>query len=160
MKKKTFNLYVPYSQIFVQDNTIEKYYVSEWNEEEMVDMLSIQKDWLVIGTVSDMLVPFVLEIVHEEPIFDRQQWDQIVKCSIEIQSGILCLSELENCSTLEIELPKGLYGVLICYGNLDIDGHYADENGMFGDHYQLTLWKVDKPIPKQVIKYWANNPEI
>ena len=167
MTKLHLTMAVSYSQIFVEDSLMDQDYLGNVGpeSEDLADMVLMSDYCFAFYTTGDICVPLVVEIVEEEPIFDEQEWDQIVKCSIDIPSGIVFIYDLDGVEALlSINLPSsGIYGVMIGYGDLEkpfISNGYTDENGMFGDHYQLTLWKVDKPIPKQVIKYWANNPEI
>ena len=166
MTKLHLTMAVDYSQIFVEDSLRDKGYLDNDMPalEYQRDKISIGSNWFAIHTTGDICVPLVVEIVEDEPIFNEQQWDQIVKCSIDVPSGVLSIYEAsgEN-DIISIKLPSsGIYGAMIGYADLEkpfISNGYTDDEGMFGDHYQLTLWKVDNPIPKQVVKYWANNPE-
>lgn len=166
MTKLHLTMSAAYRQMFVEDSLLDGSYLGDVTPKsnDSVDMILMGESWFAIYTTGDICVPLVVEIVEDEPIFNEQQWDQIVKCSIDVPSGVLSIYEAsgEN-DIISIKLPSsGIYGAMIGYADLEkpfISNGYTDDEGMFGDHYQLTLWKVDNPIPKQVVKYWANNPE-
>ena len=146
-------LSVTYSQIYIEDYTCSFHFHSHaWHDEEVESMLCVGRNFLILGTVSSIQVPFFFSVLKNEPEIDLSDWDHINKCSIEIESGLLISGDFDTESEmLRISLDKGVYGVFVCYKGLNT----ISQDGLAGDDsYHVFLWPTAEHIPKQVVKTW------
>ncbi len=149
-----YKIFADYSQVFVQDlaesNSSESL---DWVEEDSDVMLLSRDNMVIVETLRSMEVPFSIEICQIRPEINQEEWDHINQCGIDIASGILKVSGTTDYEDdyHTIEIDRGLYGALICYGGL----RTVSEDGLEGaDHYKMYLWKEASRIEQSVIKQY------
>lgn len=147
------NLSVAYSQIYIEDYSC-GFHVHDktWNDEEMSSMLCVGRNFIIIGTVRSIQVPFFIEILEFEPQLDLNQWDHVNECTIQIGLGVLVSGDFDTeGEMLKIDLTQGIYEVRVCYrglGTISWDGLEGE------DSYHVYMWPASNLIPKSVLKQW------
>lgn len=152
--KLSSNLSVGYSQIYLEDYSCGFHFHGEvWNDEERSSMLCVRKNFMIIGTVRSIQVPFYIEVLREQPKIDLKPWDHVNECSIEISSGLQISGDFDTeGEMLRIDLKKGIYGAIVCYkdlGTISWDGIEGD------DSYRVFMWPTEESISKRVLKQWT-----
>jgi hypothetical protein len=151
--KLSTNLTVAYSQIYLEDySCASRFHEGLWKDEELSSMLCVGGNFIVIGTVRSMEVPFYIEILEGKPQIDLNSWDHVNECSIEISSGLAISGDFDDeGEMLKINLQKRIYGIFVCYkglGTISWDGIEGD------DSYHAFIWPTDYSISKQILKRW------
>jgi hypothetical protein len=146
----SFQLFADYFQFYLQDETAEGDLGHSWTDEAVERLLVLASGTIGVGTARNMTVPVVVEVWDQAPSDEKEPWDQINECSIEIPSGRIVVA---GCSdyfpeAARIPVARGAYRARICYGKLDS----LRGNGLEGDdHYKVILWQA--PLaPLHVIK--------
>jgi hypothetical protein len=108
------------SQIFLEDSLCYgTLHVDAWKTEDQ--LLSVGKDYFILGPVRSITVPFTIEKFSIMPHVDLDSCDYLAICSIEIPSGKLFISgdydDLDTTSTLELQ--AGTYGILASFSGLN-----------------------------------------
>jgi len=139
VQKHQLNLFADYFQFYVCDGGFQTDTSTIWNDDATELMLAIGSDLIAVGTARNMDVPVTLEISNGEPDNDLEQWDQVIECSLNLNSGTLiafgCTEDPKLAAHYPIEI--GYYVVRISYGNLtDISIDGLDGN----DKYRVQLW--------------------
>lgn len=78
MQKYEFELFADYFQFYIQDEKATGDLSHSWTKEAGDKMLAIAPHTIGIGTVRNMNVPVVIEIVNEEINIDSSQWDRVI----------------------------------------------------------------------------------
>jgi len=138
MQRYEFEVFADYFQFYIQDEKATGDLSHGWTKEACDKMLAIAPHIIGIGTVRNMNVPVIIEIVNEEFNTDFSQWDRVNECEIEIFSGKLVVAGCTDYfpDATRIEIKPGLYHTIILYSNLDS----ISEDGLDGDdHYKIIL---------------------
>ncbi len=92
-------------------------------------------------------VPVVVELRDGSPDAPLAAWDEVVACSIEIESGVLTLGgqNTDLSETRRVAVPPGTYEVVVCAGGLRAPG--ATEGAPPADHYRIALWPGEARTP-------------
>lgn len=128
-----------------------------------LDYLAYHRDGvLLIGTVRNMTVPVIIEILDSKPTDDAlqcllDQSSHAVEASFTAYTGNLMLHGPldDEASEHPFRIPAGSYHVLIYYNNLD----KLSENGLRGDDtYHLIFYPGEQretKMLKQFLGYYA-----
>jgi hypothetical protein len=110
---------------------------------------------IAVGTVRfGGLTTVELAFVEECPAYSTADWDQIVHCSMALETGeiVLYSPELEFVDAPRMLIEPGNYQVLVFFANLD---SVDDEMETVGDdRYRLVFWPGSLIAP-HVIKQWV-----
>ncbi len=139
MKRLALTLFADYFQFYLQDERAKGDLSDSWTEQAVVDMLALAPGTIGVGTVRNMNVPVVVEILDEAPSENLDAWDHVTECSIEIPSGRLVVAGCTDYfpDAQRIDVAPGSYRARIFYGRLD----GISPNGLDGDdHYKVSLW--------------------
>jgi hypothetical protein len=148
-----FKLFADYYQFYLQDENTGGDLSESWTTEAVDRLLAIAPQTIGVGTVRNMDVPVIVEIVDAAPDVDTSDWDQVNECSIDIPSGRIVIAGCTDYfpDAARIELSPGPYRARIYYGKLTS----LSEDGLVGDdHYKLILWSA-AAAPTRVIKQRA-----
>ncbi|WP_324680297.1 hypothetical protein [Hymenobacter sp. GOD-10R] len=123
----------------------------EWNEEQLDTLNYTSEHTLVLTTVRDHTVPVSVLLYEEKPALALEQYDHVVECGLTMHSNTAVLYGVIDAlaDRRRIPLAAGLYGVWLCYQNLNS----IDEFGLEGeDCYTILLWKENTRLPKRILK--------
>jgi hypothetical protein len=132
-------LFADYHQFYVQDKDVDGNLSNAWTDEAVERLLAVAPGTVGIGTVRNVDVPVTIAVLEREPVLDADKFDQVVECSISVQSGIIvaagCTDYFPNAA--RIKVAPGTYRVRASFEGLDS----VSADGLEGnDHYHLQLW--------------------
>jgi len=158
MQRLDSKLFADYFQFYLHDESTPEVDPDLWTKEAVDRLLAVGAGFLMIGTVRNMTVPVIIEILDSEPSQEVGTWDQVNECGLEVPSGRIvvagCTDYLPDAA--RITVPPGWYRVRLFYGNLDS----LSDDGLEGnDFYKVLLWPADGPFPLTVIKQRKIAPE-
>ncbi len=152
--KYNFTIQCDHYQFYIEDRFAEVDSNDLWNDVSSNDMFVVARGLIGVGTVRyGGNVNVSIEIQDHKPIINFDDWDQIVECSIVIESGTIFISspEMPMSSSPYISITRGTYRAAICYGGLDL---VKDDNTNEGeDYYQIMLWPEEFDKSK-ILKRW------
>src|SRR6266700_4040336 len=134
-----FQLVADYHQFYLQDERADGDLSESWSEEAVDRLLAIAPGTIEVGTVRDMDVLAVLEILDSEPEDHMDQWDQINECTIDLPSGRIVIAGCTDYfpGARRVGVPTGTYRARVYYGKLNT----LSTDGLDGgDHYKVVLW--------------------
>ena len=134
-------LFADYFQFYLQDETADGNLGNSWHEEAVGRLLALAPGTVGVGTVRNIDVPVIVEILDAEPDSNFGSWDHVTECSLEISTGRLviagCTDYFPDAARIEVE--PGTYRVRISYGSLNS----LSEDGLDGDDsYRVQLWQA------------------
>ncbi len=150
MQKLEYTLFADYFQFYLRDEDAAGDLSGSWTPEAVDRLLAVAPGTIGVGTVRNMNVPVVVEIIDGECEAELSAWDHVNECSIEVPSGRLVIAGCTDYvpDAARIDLPSGSYRARIFYGNLSS----LSEDGLDGDDiYRVVLWKA-APSPVQILK--------
>lgn len=150
MRKFEYTLFADYFQFYLRDEDADGDLSNSWTPEAMDRILAVASGTIGVGTVRNMNVPVIVEIIDGECDAELSAWDHVNECSIESPSGRLVIAGCTDYvpDAARIDLAPGSYRARIYYGNLSS----LSEDGLDGDdRYRVVLWKA-APGPVQVLK--------
>ncbi|SRR6266496_5556446 len=150
-QKFKFELFADYFQFYLQDENTKGDLSESWNEEAVDRLLAIAPGTIGVGTVRNMNVPVVVEVIDKAPESnDAGDWDQVNEGSMEVTSSRIVVAGCTDYfpAATRIDVDPGWYRARIHYGDLDS----LSANGLEGkDHYRIVIWKAE-PGPIKVLK--------
>jgi hypothetical protein len=156
-QKFEFNLFADYFQFYVQDEDVEGDLSDCWTKEAVNRLLAVTEASIGVGTVRNMTVPVVIELVDGEPeLSETDDWDQVNECDLLVNSGRIVVAGCTDYfpGAARIDVPPGSYRARLYYGNLNS----LSENGLEGDDkYRIVLWRAAS-APLKVLKQCSNLP--
>lgn len=135
------NLFADNFQFYLQDEDANGDLSDSWTPAAADNLLAIAPGIIGVGTVRNMTVPVTVEIRNDRPE-ERELWDKVNECAIEIPSGRLVIAGSTDYfpEAQRITVSPGKYTAQIYYGNLGS----VSEDGYDGeDHYKVILWLQD-----------------
>jgi hypothetical protein len=143
----SFELLAEFTQFYLQDELSKG--EAEWNLNEGRDGLALAPGLIAVGTTCERVVPVEVRILLSDPPPTTDQWDHLVECTIDVQSGRLvvygCCEDFETAH--RINLQPGKYRARVCYGN---QYSYTDDK-FCSDYYVVMLWRSNEEL-FQVVK--------
>ncbi|MDZ4833227.1 MAG: hypothetical protein SGJ27_05435 [Candidatus Melainabacteria bacterium] len=141
MPSYQLNLFADNFQFYLQDEDANGDLSNSWTPAAADNLLAIAPGAIGVGTVRNMTVPVTVEIREDRPE-ERELWDKVNECSIDIKSGKLVIAGSTDYlpEAQRITVSPGKYTAQIFYGNLGS----VSEDGYDGeDHYKVILWPQD-----------------
>jgi hypothetical protein len=139
MDSYNFKIFADYFQFYLQDETLNCDLGESWTEDALNNLIAVTPEVVGIGTVRNMTVPVVINIIATSPEEDLAQYDKVNECSIELPSGRLVISGGSEyfLDAPRITVTPGIYRVRVYYKNLN----KISPDGLDGeDEYKVVLW--------------------
>lgn len=153
MNRYELTLFAHYHQFYIQDESVDGNLSDAWTDDAVKRLLAVAPGTVGIGTVRNVDVPVTISILKREPVFDPEGFDQVVECSVAVESGSIVAAGCTDYfpDAMRIKIPSGLYRVRASFEGLDS----ASADGLEGnDQYHLQLWP--SPMgPVEILKQRA-----
>jgi hypothetical protein len=149
-----YKLFADYHQFYLQDESAGGDLSESWTQEAVERLLAVAPGTIGVGTVRQMTVPVVVEVIDAEPNEDMTTWDQVNECTLNVQSGRIVVAGCTDYfpDAARIEVLPGSYRARLYYGKLDA----LSDDGLDGDdHYKVVLW-CGPSGPLRVLKQRSN----
>ena len=132
-------LFADYHQFYIQDENVDGNLSDAWTDEAVERLLAVAPGTVGIGTVRNVDVPVTIVVLEREPALDADKFDQVVECSIVVESGAIVVSGCTDYfpDAARINIPSGPYRVRASFEGLES----VSADGLEGnDQYHLQLW--------------------
>lgn len=153
MNRYELTLFADYHQFYIQDESVDGNLSDAWTDDAVKHLLAVAPGTVGIGTVRNVDVPVTISILEREPVFDPEEFDQVVECSVAVESGSIVAAGCTEYfpDAMRIKIPSGLYRVRASFEGLDS----VSADGLEGnDQYHLQLWP--SPMgPVEILKQRA-----
>jgi len=139
MSRYELTLFADYHQFYIQDESADGNLSNAWTDDAVKRLLAVAPGTVGIGTVRNVDVPVTISILEREPAFDPEEFDQVVECSVAVESGSIVAAGCTDYfpDAMRIKIPSGLYRVRASFERLDS----VSADGLEGnDQYHLQLW--------------------
>jgi hypothetical protein len=144
----TLDVFADYHQFYIQDGEIFPDAPVDWTDEDVANRAKVEDNIVVVCPVRNMDVPVTIDVVDSEPAFTADDYDHVVRCSLELPTGCLQVHECTGGELLRLGIAAGTYAALVLYSGLGT----LSEDGLDGDdHYRIILWPGE-PSPLVVLK--------
>ena len=147
MSRYELTLFADYHQFYIQDENVDGNLSEAWTDEAVKRFLAVASGTVGIGTVRNVDVPVTIAVLEREPALDPDQFDQIVECSILVESGVIVVAGCTDYfpDAARIKIPSGPYRIRASFEGLES----VSADGLEGnDQYHLQLW----PAPMGTVK--------
>jgi hypothetical protein len=127
-------LFADYFKFYLQDDDPEKGNLEDsWTDQASKRLLAIAPFVVEVGTVRNMNVPVKIFLSNDNPKVGFENYDLVNRCSLAIETGKIVVAGCTDYfpEALRIDVPSGLFEILIGYGNLD----KLSEDGLDGDDF-------------------------
>ena len=144
------SLFADYFQFYLQDEAASGDLSDSWSQEAVDRLLALAPGTIGVGTVRNMDVPVMLQLLAAAPPLDLDAWDHVNECSIDVPSGRLVVAGCTDYfpDAFRLAVAPGSYRARISYGDLDD----LSEDGLDGnDCYRVQLWPA-APEPIRIVK--------
>jgi len=152
MCKQQFRLFADYFQLYLMDDTSEDDTSEIWTDEALERRLGIGGGALALGTLRNVDVNLIVEVLPKAPSVDEDEWDHIVTGYISVPSGRLavfgCTDYLPDAYRIPIE-PGDYDAMYRCRGLDTIEVEWKDAD----DLYVISIWPGSERESK-IIKNW------
>jgi len=139
MSRYELTLFADSHQFYIQDETVDGNLSDAWTDDAMERLLAVAPGTVGIGTVRNVGVPVAISILKREPAFDPETFDQVVECSVAVESGSIVVAGCTDYfpDAVRIKVPPGPYRVRVSFEGLRSES----PDGLDGnDQYYLQLW--------------------
>jgi hypothetical protein len=156
-EKFEFTLFADYFQFYLQDESVEGDLSDCWTKEAVNRLLAVTEGTIGLGTVRNMMVPVIVEVVDSEPDeAETTSWDQVNECDLRVTSGRIVVAGCTDYfpDAARIDVPPGSYRARLYYGNLN---SLSEDELEGSDHYRIVLWRA-AAAPLKVLKQRSNLP--
>lgn len=139
MSRYELTLFADYHQFYIQDENVDGNLSDAWTDEALERLLAVAPGTVGIGTVRNVDVPVTIAVLGQEPALDTDKFDQVVECSIAVESGTVVLAGCTDYfpDAARIKIPSGPYRVRASFEGLES----VSPDGLEGnDQYHLQLW--------------------
>jgi len=151
--KNPYTIFADYYQVYLVDQKVRSNNPNMWSPTALLkERVATAPGAIGISTIRNLDVPVEVEISEVEPTGTFDNWDQVVDCSIQVQSGWLILGGpgLDD-DVPPISIKPGTYRARVFFGGLNTLS--ADElEG--NDRYRIVLWP-GKETPVDILKKYA-----
>ena len=152
MSEHHFRLFADYFQCYLMDESSKDDASKIWTEGALERRLGIGGSTLALGTLRNVNVNVIVEVLPEPPNIDENEWDHIVTGYISAPSGSLaifgCTDYLPDAARISIA-PGDYEALYRCRGLDTIEVEWEDAD----DLYVFSIWPGAKRESK-IIKYW------
>jgi len=139
MASHAFQLFADYFQFYVQDEQARGIDGDAWSREASERMLAIAPGAIGVGTVRNVMIPVIVEILEAEPAPDFENWDQVTECSLSTASGRLIVAGCADYfpDAARIDIAPGTYHARVSGGGFSsVVKEWEDAD----DRYRVQLW--------------------
>lgn len=139
MSRYELTLFADYHQFYIQDENADGNLSDAWTDEAVERLLAVAPGTVGIGTARNVDVPVTITILERAPVPDVDKFDQVVECSIAVESGAIVAAGCTDYfpDAARIKIPSGSYRVRTSFEGLDS----VSVDGLEGnDQYHLQLW--------------------
>lgn len=139
MSRHELTLFADYHQFYIQDESVDGNLSDAWTDDAVERLLAVAPGTVGIGTVRNVDVPVTISVLEREPVFDPEKFDQVVECSVAVESGSIVAAGCTDYfpEAVRIKIPSGPYRVRVSFEGLDS----VSADGLEGnDQYHLQLW--------------------
>jgi hypothetical protein len=150
MSRYELRLFADYHQFYIQDESVDGNLADAWTDDAVKRLLAVAPGTVGIGTVRNVDVPVTISIFEREPVFDPEKFDQVVECSVAVESGSIVAAGCTDYfpDAMRIKIPSGSYRVRAGFQGLDS----VSADGLDGnDQYHLQLWPAPMG-PVEILK--------
>jgi hypothetical protein len=150
MIRYELTLFADYHQFYIQDEKVDGNLSDAWTDEAVERLLAVAPGTVGIGTVRNVDVPVTIAVLEREPVLDADEFDQVVECSIAVESGAIVAAGCTDYfpDAARIKIPSGPYRVRASFEGLDS----VSADGLEGnDRYHLQLWPAPMG-PVEILK--------
>ena len=147
MSRYELTLFADYHQFYIQDENVDGNLSHAWTDEAVERLLAVAPGVVGIGTVRNVDVPVTIAVLEREPELDADKFDQVVECSIVVESGAIVVAGRTDYfpDAARIKIPSGPYRVRASFEGLES----VSADGLEGnDQYHLQLW----PAPMSTVE--------
>jgi len=111
MQKFEYTLFADYFQFYLQDENAESDLSDSWTPEAVDRFLAVAPGTIGVGTVRNMNVPVVVEVIDRQPDADLSAWDLVNECTLELPSGRVVIADCTDYlpDAARIDLTPGSY---------------------------------------------------
>jgi hypothetical protein len=147
MSRYELTLFADYHQFYIQDENVDGNLSDAWSREAVDRLLAVAPGTVGIGTVRNVDVPVTIAVLEREPVLDADKFDQVVECSIVVESGAIVVAGCTDnfFDAARIKIPSGSYRVRASFEGLDSVAAGSLEGN---DQYHLQLW----PAPMGTVR--------
>lgn len=147
MRRFEYTLMADYFQFYLQDEQSSGDLSDHWTHEALQRLLAVGPGVIGVGTVRNMEVPVVVEVIEAEPEVDAEAWDHVVECELDVPSGrvviVGCTDYFPGAARFDVK--PGSYRARISYGSLN----ELSDDGLDGDdRYRVQLWLAESIVPR------------
>ena len=139
MSRYELTLFADYHQFYIQDENVDGKLSDAWTDEAVERLLAVAPGTVGIGTVRNVNVPVTIAVLEGEPALDADKFDQVVECSIVVDSGAIVVAGCTDYfpDAARIKISSGPYRVRAIFEALES----VSADGLEGnDQYHLQLW--------------------
>lgn len=139
MSRHELTLFADYHQFHIQDETADGNLADAWTDDAMERLLAVAPGTVGIGTVRNVDVPVTISVLEREPVFEPEKFDQVVECSVAVESGSLVAAGCTDYfpDAVRIKIPPGPHRVRVSFEGL---GSVSPDGFEGNDQYHLQLW--------------------
>ena len=152
MRKQQFRLFADYFQLYLMDDKSEDDTSEIWTEEALERRLGIGGSTLALGTLRNVDVNLIVEVLPEAPDINEDEWDHIVTGHMSVPSGSLavfgCTDYLPDAARIPVE-PGDYEALYRCRGLDTIEKEWEDAD----DLYVISIWP-GRNRESKIIKNW------
>ena len=139
MQQLKLEIFADYFQFYLQDEAANGDLSDSWGPEAVDRLLAVAPGTVGVGTVCNVMVPVLVEILASEPESDVDKWDHVTECGLDVPTGSIVIAGCTDYfpEATRMKVAPGSYCVRVSYGTLSS----LPENGLKGkDHYRVQLW--------------------
>ncbi|WP_249554095.1 MULTISPECIES: hypothetical protein [Shewanella] len=142
MQLNKFSIFADYFQFYLMDDAEIDDTSEIWTDKALDIKLGMTPHALAVGTMRNVDVDVIVEVVDAEPEINLDEWDYISKGYISLPSGrcivMGCTDAIEDATRLEVKL--GNYAALaMAKGINSIVAEWEPAN----DLYRVVIWASD-----------------
>lgn len=139
MSQYELTLFADYYQFYIQDENVDGNLSDSWTDDAVKRLLAVAPGTVGIGTIRNVDILVTITLLEREPVFDPEKFDQVVECSIDVESGWIVAAGCTDYfpDAVRIKVSPGPYRVRVNFeglGSLSADGLEGN------DQYHLQLW--------------------
>lgn len=155
MSRYELVLFADYHQFYIQDENVDGNLSDAWTDAAVERLLALAPGTVGIGTVRNVDVPVTITVLAQQPSFDAEQFDHVVECSIDVESGSIVVAGCTDYfpDAVRIKLSSGSYRVRVSFEGLD---SLSDDGQEGNDQYHLQLWPAPMG-PVNILKERASH---
>lgn len=140
-----YTIITDHFQFYVEDEECGADTSTIWDTSQVNGLLAFNRCLMSIGTVRyGGETRVIVQVLDRRPIDAFDEYDHVVKASIDVPSGRLMVWSPENgfSTAPRISVKSGIHGVGVCYGNIST---VTDTNVTSSkDYYKVALWPAEK----------------